>query len=95
MSATNDGVAAFPRIGEMTEAPVIGSPHINPSLKKGDSFVSFCHIQGGGGWWCGPYTVKYLLGNQPAYRAKWGKVDKVASTWMLRARTAGGKEDGV
>lgn len=73
--------------GEAIEAPAPGTPGLNPPVKRGDKIRTFCHIEGGGGWWCGPYTVAYLSGDQPAYRPKWSKVEKVAQTWAFAPNT--------
>ncbi len=84
ISEERPGSDVFSRpVGEMFEAPPRGSPGLNPSFKKGDRIRTLCRIQGGGGWWCGPYTVLYHCGDQPAYRPRYAKVDKVAAEWMM------------
>lgn len=70
-------------VGIMIEAPSPDEPGLNPPIKAGDRILSLCRVQGGDGWWCGPFTVKYITSGVAAYRPKYAKVDKLASTWIL------------
>lgn len=70
--------------GECIALPPRGDACLNPPVKRGDKIRTLCRIVGEGnpGWLCGPYTVLYFSGEKPVYRAKWGKVDKVADEWI-------------
>ena len=57
-----------------------------PSVHRGDRIQIGVELMGGSGriLWGTVQTVKMLYSDgRPIYRAKWGKVDKIANRWRL------------
>jgi hypothetical protein len=56
----------------------------NPQLRIGDKFQNGVMIQGGEILWGSIQTVKRLSSEgNPIFRAKWGKINKIAEYWRL------------